>query len=143
LHDGLEVNPFTGTRAGLMLKLRRGGPEEHLPSLGFADDTNVLPWRPGDFGAGDAGGAFPAPFFLPDPVVVSVASVAVLSWVAASWSAALFALFFFLLDPARSVASLARLRAPWAAACSASATAATIPSTPVSMAVLPWVVAAA
>jgi hypothetical protein len=42
LHDGLEVNPFTGGRVGLMLKLRRGGPEEHLPSLGFADDTNVL-----------------------------------------------------------------------------------------------------
>jgi hypothetical protein len=42
LHDGLEVNPFTGARVGLMLKLRRGGPEEHLPSLGFADDTNVL-----------------------------------------------------------------------------------------------------
>jgi hypothetical protein len=42
LHDGLEVNPFTGARVGLMLKLRRGGPDEPLPSLDFADDTNAL-----------------------------------------------------------------------------------------------------
>jgi len=40
LHDGLEVNPFTDTRHGLVLRLPGGG-EEYLPSLGYADDTTI------------------------------------------------------------------------------------------------------
>ena len=41
LHDGLEVNPFTGARAGLTLRLRNAA-EVQMASLGYADDTNIL-----------------------------------------------------------------------------------------------------
>ena len=40
LHDGLELNPFTGQRAGLQLQMA-GGSIEWLPSSGFADDTKI------------------------------------------------------------------------------------------------------
>ena len=49
LHDGLEVNPFTGTQEGLLLTPRsRAGRINsiyslvRLPSLGYADDTGIL-----------------------------------------------------------------------------------------------------
>lgn len=46
LHDGLECNPFTGERHGLVLA-GLGGARTHgavpcIPSLGYADDTAVL-----------------------------------------------------------------------------------------------------
>ena len=41
LHDGLEVNPFTGARAGLTLQLHNAT-EVQMASLGYADDTNIL-----------------------------------------------------------------------------------------------------
>ena len=41
LHDGLEVNPFSGARAGLVLPLRPTV-ELQISSLGYADDTNIL-----------------------------------------------------------------------------------------------------
>ena len=41
LHDGLEVNPFSGARAGLGLPLRPTL-ELQMSSLGYADDTNML-----------------------------------------------------------------------------------------------------
>jgi exonuclease III len=41
LHDGLDRNPFDGQQHGLVLRVGAGAPES-LPSLGFADDTNIL-----------------------------------------------------------------------------------------------------
>ena len=41
LHDGLEVNPFTGTRAGCVLNFPHGK-KVQLSSLGYADDTAIL-----------------------------------------------------------------------------------------------------
>ena len=41
LHEGLECNPFTGERHGLVLKLVDGH-SASLSSLGYADDTTVL-----------------------------------------------------------------------------------------------------
>jgi exonuclease III/ribonuclease HI len=41
LHDGLEVNPFSGARAGLVLPLRPSV-DLQISSLGYADDTNIL-----------------------------------------------------------------------------------------------------
>jgi hypothetical protein len=40
LHDGLEVNPFTGERHGCTLAM--GSHPVYLSSLGFADDTTVI-----------------------------------------------------------------------------------------------------
>jgi hypothetical protein len=42
LHDGLECNPFTGKQAGLILKLGPNVRHQHMASLGYADDTNIL-----------------------------------------------------------------------------------------------------
>jgi len=41
LHDGLEINPFSGVRAGLTLRLPHTD-DLQLASLGYADDTNIL-----------------------------------------------------------------------------------------------------
>lgn len=41
LHEGLECNPFTGEKHGLVITLR-GGHSASIPSLGYADDTTVL-----------------------------------------------------------------------------------------------------
>jgi hypothetical protein len=41
LHEGLECNPFTGERHGLVITLR-GSQTALIPSLGYADDTSVL-----------------------------------------------------------------------------------------------------
>ena len=41
LHEGLECNPFTGERHGLVITLRDGHTVS-IPSLGYADDTSVL-----------------------------------------------------------------------------------------------------
>ena len=41
LHEGLECNPFTGERHGLVITLR-GGHTASIPSLGYADDTSIL-----------------------------------------------------------------------------------------------------
>jgi len=41
LHDGLEVNPFSQVRAGLVLQLPHAV-DLQLASLGYADDTNIL-----------------------------------------------------------------------------------------------------
>jgi exonuclease III len=41
LHDGLQVNPFTGQQHGCVLSY--GGAEDiYLPSLGYADDTTIV-----------------------------------------------------------------------------------------------------
>jgi len=42
LHDGLECNPFTGEKAGLVLKLGQNARHQQMASLGYADDTNIL-----------------------------------------------------------------------------------------------------
>jgi exonuclease III len=41
LHDGLEINPFTGAQVGLELPLRPAV-DLRVASLGYADDTNIL-----------------------------------------------------------------------------------------------------
>lgn len=41
LHEGLECNPFDGQRHGLIMQFPDGEVVE-LPSLGYADDTNIL-----------------------------------------------------------------------------------------------------
>ena len=41
LHDGLEVNPFTGTRVGCVLNFPNAR-EIQISSLGYADDTAIL-----------------------------------------------------------------------------------------------------
>ena len=41
LHDGLELNPFSDTKAGLVLKLPYAT-ELQLASLGYADDTTIF-----------------------------------------------------------------------------------------------------
>ena len=41
LHDGLETNPFSGIKEGLVLNLPRAA-ELQMASLGYADDTNIL-----------------------------------------------------------------------------------------------------
>ena len=41
LHEGLECNPFTGEKHGLVLTLQDGH-SASIPSLGYADDTTVL-----------------------------------------------------------------------------------------------------
>lgn len=41
LHEGLECNPFSGEKHGLVIKLH-GGHAASISSLGYADDTSVL-----------------------------------------------------------------------------------------------------
>ena len=41
LHDGLEVNPFSGTRAGCVLNIPNAR-QVQISSLGYADDTAIL-----------------------------------------------------------------------------------------------------
>ena len=41
LHEGLECNPFSGEKHGLVIKLH-GGHAASISSLGYADDTPVL-----------------------------------------------------------------------------------------------------
>lgn len=40
LHDGLELNPFTGTIEGCVITIKEQS--IYIPSLGYADDTTVL-----------------------------------------------------------------------------------------------------